>query len=190
MKSLDTSTLQSRLPLVPIPPESEKRLKELGGDLMNLYRVMGHNPKMLAGWIEFAYSLRRDCTTPRVLRELMILRGAQVCNSAYEWSQHLRMGREAGVTEAQIQNLQFWRESPHYSAPERAALAFMESVMACDTSDETVDELKKHFNPSEIIELVFTAAFYAMVPRFLNAMRVPIEPADMFGAAGAGAGSP
>jgi alkylhydroperoxidase family enzyme len=180
MKSLDLSQQECRVPLVPIPPESEKRVKELGGDLMNLYRVIGHNPKLLAGWIEFAYSLRRDCTTSRVLRELMILRGAQICHSAYEWSQHLRMGRKAGVSERQIQDLQFWRESPNYSPPERAALAFMESMMACDTSDEVFDELKKHFMSSEIIELAFTAAFYAMVPRFLNAMRVPIEPADMF----------
>lgn len=180
MDSLDKSQQPCRVPLVPIPPDSEKRIKELGGDLMNLYKVIGHNPKLLAGWIEFAYSLRRDCTTSRVLRELMILRGAQIVHSAYEWSQHLRMGRASGVTERQIQDLQFWRESPVYTAPERAALAFMESMMACDTSDEVFDELKKHFNPSEIIELAFTAGFYALVPRFLNAMRVPLEAADAF----------
>jgi alkylhydroperoxidase family enzyme len=180
MNNLDPSQQACRVPMVPIPPESEQRIKELGGDLMNLYRVIGHNPKMLAGWIEFAYALRGSCSTPRVLRELMILRGAQICHSAYEWSQHLRMGRESGVTEPQIQDLQFWRDSPHYTPPQRAALAFMESMMACDTSDEVFNELQKHFNPSEIIELAFTAGFYAMVPRFLNAMRVPIEPADMF----------
>ena len=37
------------------------------------------------------------------------------------------------------------------------------------------DELKKHFSASEIIELALTAGFYAMVPRFLNALRIPIE---------------
>lgn len=186
MKDLDLTQQPCRVPLVPIPPECDRRLDELGADKMNLYRVIGHNPKMLASWIEFAYSLRRDCTTSRVLRELMILRGAQVVGSAYEWSQHLRMGRKAGVTEAQIQDLQFWRESPQFSPPERAALAFTESMMAGDTSDEVFAELRKHFNPSEIIELAFTAAFYAMVPRFLNAMRVPIEAVDAFAPAGGG----
>jgi len=29
--------------------------------------------------------------------------------------------------------------------------------------------------PSEIIELALTAGFYAMVPRVLNALKVPIE---------------
>jgi alkylhydroperoxidase family enzyme len=187
MKPLDLSNQQPRLPMVPIPPDSEKRIKELGGDLMNLYRIIGHNPTMLAGWIEFAYSLRRDCTTSRELRELMILRGAQICNSAYEWHQHKRMAHKAGVPAAQIEDLLMWRQSPRFSGPERAALAFMESMMACDTPSEVVDELKKHFTPSEIIELSFTAGFYAMVPRFLDAMRVPIEAADMFDTPGADA---
>ena len=35
--------------------------------------------------------------------------------------------------------------------------------------------LRKHFRSSEIVELVLTARFYAMVPRVLNALRVPIE---------------
>src|SRR5262245_34338290 len=100
MKPLDLSKLESRLLMVPIPPESERRIKDLGGDLSNLYRIIGHNPTLLAGWIEFAYSLRRDCATPRTLRELMILRGAQICNSAYEWHQHKRMAHKAGVPPA------------------------------------------------------------------------------------------
>jgi alkylhydroperoxidase family enzyme len=79
------------------------------------------------------------------------------------------------VPHAQVEDLMMWRESPRYSDPERAALAFTEAMMAGDTSDEVFDELKKHFSPSEIIELALTAGFYAMVPRFLNALRIPIE---------------
>ena len=51
MKSLDLSQQACRVPLGPIPPASEKRVQELGGDLMNLYRVIGHNPNLLAAWI-------------------------------------------------------------------------------------------------------------------------------------------
>ena len=44
-----------------------------------------------------------------------------------------------------------------------------------DVSDEDFAELAKHFSSSEIIELALTAGFYAMVPRVLNALKVPIE---------------
>jgi alkylhydroperoxidase family enzyme len=36
-------------------------------------------------------------------------------------------------------------------------------------------ELANHFTSSEVIELALTAGFYAMVPRVLNALKVPIE---------------
>jgi alkylhydroperoxidase family enzyme len=172
---LNLSNQESRLPLVEIPEANKQRIRALDGEFLNLYKIIGHNPTMLTGWIEFAYSLRRDCTTPRTLRELMILRGAQLCNSAYEWHQHKRMARKCGVPPAQVEDLMMWRESPRYSDAERAALAFTEAMMSGETSDEVFDELKKHFNPSEIIELALTAGFYAMVPRFLNALRIPIE---------------
>ena len=48
-------------------------------------------------------------------------------------------------------------------------------MMEGDVSDEVYVELTKHFSSSEVIELALTAGFYAMVPRVLNALKVPIE---------------
>jgi hypothetical protein len=124
-----------RVPLVEIDEANKKRLQELGGEFLNLYKVIGNNPRMLSAWIEFAYSIRRDCKTPRTLRELMILRGAQIVGSGYEWQQHRRWAKEQGVTPEQIEDLFMWREFPHYSEPERAALALTEAIMAGDVSD-------------------------------------------------------
>ena len=72
-----TGMSKSRLPLKDIDEKNKKRIRELNGEFLNLYRVLGHHAKLLSAWIEFAYTLRRDCTTTRTLRELMILRGAQ-----------------------------------------------------------------------------------------------------------------
>jgi hypothetical protein len=41
--------------------------------------------------------------------------------------------------------------------------------------DETIDELERHFDHAQRVELTVTAAFYAMVPRILDALRVPVE---------------
>ena len=81
---------QPRLPLKEIDDTNKKRIVELNGEFLNLYRVLGHHANLLSAWIEFAYTLRRDCKTARTLRELMILRGAQLEGSAYEWHQHRR----------------------------------------------------------------------------------------------------
>jgi alkylhydroperoxidase family enzyme len=167
--------MQPRLPLKEIDERNKTRIRELNGEFLNLYRVLGHHANLLSAWIEFAYTLRRDCTTARTLRELMILRGAQLEGSAYEWHQHRRWARQQGVPPEQIEDLFFWRESPRFTDSERAALALTEAMMHGDVSDDVYAGLARHFSPSEIVELALTAGFYAMVPRVLNALRVPIE---------------
>ena len=115
------SRIKPRLPLKEIDERNKKRIRELNGEFLNLYRVLGHHANLLSAWIEFAYTLRRDCTTPRSLRELMILRGAQLEGSAYEWHQHRRWARQQGVPPEQIEDLFFWRESPRFTDAECAA---------------------------------------------------------------------
>jgi alkylhydroperoxidase family enzyme len=174
-KQRPASRIKPRLPLKEIDERNKKRIRELNGEFLNLYRVLGHHAHLLSAWIEFAYTLRRDCTTSRTLRELMILRGAQLEGSAYEWHQHRRWARQQGVPPEQIEDLFFWRESPRFSDAECAALGLTEAMMHGDVTDEDFAQLAKHFKPSEIIELALTAGFYAMVPRVLNALKVPIE---------------
>src|SRR5256885_15328355 len=75
-----------------------------------------------------ALPICHESRTPRTLRELMILRGAQLMRSEYEWAQHLGMARKCGVREAQIAALAGWRASPEFDSREKAALALAEAV--------------------------------------------------------------
>src|SRR3954463_14161535 len=97
-----------RVPMAEFEPALKKKLDELWGAPPNLYRALGNHPKLVAAWTEFSRMLRHDTRTPRALRELMILRGAQLMKSEYEWAQHLRMARNAGVAEGQIEALANW----------------------------------------------------------------------------------
>ena len=116
-------------------PGLKKRLEELWGEPVNLYRALGNHPALAAAWTEFANSIRHDSRTPRKLREIMILRTAQIARSHYEWAQHLRTARKAGVTEAQIDELELWRASQHFDARDRAAPALADGVRASPVTD-------------------------------------------------------
>ena len=164
-----------RVPAANFPPALQKRLEELWGKPVNLYRALGNHPALAAAWTEFANSIRHDSATPRALRELMILRTAQLARSEYEWAHHLRMARKAGVSESKIVALAGWRSAKEFDAKERAALALTEAVMACDVSDAVHAEVKRHFSDAEFVELSLTAGFYAMVSRMLDAMRVELD---------------
>jgi alkylhydroperoxidase family enzyme len=177
----------SRVPMLPPQPEDPAAAalfdglrQALGADFQipHLYRVLGNSPPMFKAWLDFAWPLRQQATTPRPLRELMILRGAQVSGTSYEWSHHVPMALAAGVRQLQIDALVQWRESSLFDERERAVLRLAEEVtQGPAASAEAIEALKTcGFDTSEIVELVLTASFYVCVGRFLQSMDVGLEP--------------
>ena len=146
---------------------------------------MANAPDMLRAHLKMARGLRLDARTPRALRELLILRGAQVADSEYEQHHHLRMARQAGVSEEQIAALPHGRSALSFSEPERAVLALAEALAIGYVDAATSDELARHFDEAARVELVLTGGFYVMLARVLDAFRVPLEPE--FGASAADA---
>jgi 4-carboxymuconolactone decarboxylase len=167
------------VPLVEVPAAICKRLAEFGAsDRANqalLYRALANHPEILTGWIELAWRLRQHCATPRRLRELMIVRGAQVAGCEYELRSHTDLALANGVTAAQLESLPEWRLSSTFSSGERAALALAEAMLAGKVPDDVLADLEIHFSPEERVELIVTAGFYAMVPRVVSALRLPLE---------------
>ncbi len=172
----------ARLPLVsdrPGDPELARIFADLrrqGREPSNLYRTLGHAPRMLAAWVGLAWPLRAEPSVPRALRELMIMRAAQLTAAEYEWAHHWRMAVAAGVPEAKLLALAGWRSSELFEAAERAALAYTEGIVAHDVGDDVLGEVRHLFSPAEVIELTLTAGFYACVARVLHALRVDLEP--------------
>jgi len=165
-----------RVPLADFEPQLKQRLEELWGTPPNLYKALANHPRLAAAWTEFSKTLRHDTRTPRALRELVILRGAQLMRSEYEWAQHLAMARKAGVREAQVRSLSAWRTSSEFDAREKAALALGEAVTQGRVSDEVCLLAVQEFDHHDYVELALVAAFYAMVGRMLDAMGVELEP--------------
>ena len=165
-----------RVPNVEFEPALKKRLEELWGSPPNLYRALGNHAALTAAWTEFARAIRYESRNPRELRELMILRGAQLMRSEYEWAQHLKMARKVGVREAQIAALADWRNSAEFDEREKAALLLAEAVTRGEVADETYAAVSRHFDHAQFVELALVSAFYAMVARMLDAMRVQLEP--------------
>lgn len=164
-----------RYPYVDIPTEIAADLAARGGRPINLYRVLANAPAMLRTWIDFAWGLRLNCRTPRSLRELMILRTAQLQGSAYEWQSHRVMARAAGVTDEQVAELAMWRHSAAFNERERAALALTEAIVRGEVDDRIHAEVAGRFDREECIELAMTAAAYCMVARVLDALDVSTE---------------
>ena len=172
----------ARIDLVPHDPADPElaamfaEVRARGIRVPNLYRVLGHAPAMLRAWLDFAWPLRLHAKTPRAIRELLILRGAQRSQVEYEWVHHVPMALAAGVPQAKIDALAAWRESALFDDVERAVLALADEVTdGPGASADCVAALGRHFDGSAVVELVLTASFYVCVGRVLRSMDVELE---------------
>jgi alkylhydroperoxidase family enzyme len=173
----------SRLPLLPDDP-TDPALKAMfdevrarGIAVPNLYKIIGHAPQMLRGWLDFAWPLRLHAKTPRSTRELLILRGAQVSGANYEWVHHVEMALAAGISQAQIDALSQWQTSSLFSESDRAVIRLADEVTRGPAaSAECIEALKQQgFDQAAIVELTLTASFYVCVSRFLLSMDIGLE---------------
>jgi alkylhydroperoxidase family enzyme len=147
-----------------------------GRDPIALYRVLAHSPLMLRAYAGLARGLRYEAQTPRPLRELMILRVAQLTASDYEWAHHRAMAASAGVGAEQVAALESWRSSERFDERERAALRCVDEVHEIALSDEGFAELERAFGAAATIELVLLSAFYETVARIIQALGLEVEP--------------
>lgn len=91
------------------------------------------------------------------LRELVRLRASQLNGCAYCVDLHSRDARAAGESEQRIYSLPVWRETPFFTARERAALAFTETMTLLATGhvpDEAYAAVAAHYSEDEIAALV------------------------------------
>jgi AhpD family alkylhydroperoxidase len=164
------------VPLVDVPEEAKQRLIELGAPATaansKLYQALSNEPDLLLGWLDMAWRLRMGRRTPVRLRELMIVHGARLANCPFEMAGHSMRARDAGVTDSELAELVDWRSSTCFTDDERLAFDFMEQVIAGHVSDETNSRLEARYDAAERIELILTAAFYCMVPRTIDALRL------------------
>ena len=171
-----------RIPMVPEAPEDPQlaemfsEVKQRWPHVPNLYRMLGNAPEMLRAWLDMAWPLRLNASTSRRTRELMILYGARLSQTAFEWAHHVPLALDAGVTQSEIDALHRGRVPDTVSDAEQAALILAKEItVGPEASAESIDALKPHYTDAEIVELVLTASFYVCVGRTLKSLDVPLE---------------
>ena len=97
-----------------------------------------------------------DCGLEPALQELVKIRASQINGCAFCLHMHTRDARKQGETEQRIYLLDAWRESPLYTARERAALAWTEAltlVTEGHVPDAVYEEARGCFSDEELVNL-------------------------------------
>jgi AhpD family alkylhydroperoxidase len=102
-----------------------------------------------------------SCGLEKNLIHLIKLRASQINGCAYCIDMHWKDLRAAGENEQRLYGLDAWRESPYYTAKERAALEWTEAVtlIAQTHADDAIyDRVREHFNEKELSDLTVAVA--------------------------------
>lgn len=146
---------------------------------ITLFKCMAHSPNAARAFQGLGGFIRHKSRLDPRIRELAILAVGWITRAPYEWSHHVKIGQDFGVTEKDIKNLIAEIDGkPNELEPLAKLVIKAAGEMTNDlaVSDATFDELKKNFNNERLTDLVITMAFYNAVVRFLGTMKIDVEP--------------
>lgn len=100
---------------------------------------------------------------PVTFHELLCLRASQINGCSVCIDGHWRIAKKAGETDERLFAVAAWRDTPYFTAAERAALALTEAMTRVSDRENPVpdkiwDELIRHYNETDIVSLLLTIA--------------------------------
>lgn len=140
----------------------------------NLVRATYNNPSMHRGFASLSGRVHSASHLPARTRELVVLRVVGMLGADYEWQQHERAARQAGVSEDEIDGLRAGNLDS-FDAAERAAVVFAGAVEERRVDDVCWAEARSHFSDVELSDLAMLAAFYGLASRLVLALDVDRE---------------
>ncbi len=164
----------------PYAPEVQKLFDLVmppGRDPLMLFRVVGTSARILPRF------MRTGVLDPGPVdvrdRELVIHRTTARCGSEYEWGVHVAaFARPLGLSEAWIRaTREAGPDDAIWSERERSLVRLCDELHDTSTISEPLwQELQRHFDADQLLELIYAAGLYHAVSYLTNALALPREP--------------
>ena len=157
--------------------DQAKMLKpqQIRGKPANIFLTMANHEKLAKRWLVFGNHILSKSTLDPREREIAILRIGWLCKAGYEWGQHVVIGKAAGMSEEDIDNIKIGADagwSKHEALIIKAADELHSDAFV---SDETWVGLKETYSDQQMMDLVFTVGQYNMVSMALNSFGVQLD---------------
>jgi alkylhydroperoxidase family enzyme len=145
---------------------------------INLNQLLAHSPEAARAFGKLGGHIRFKSKLDPRLRELAILQVGYSTRSPYEYSHHVKIGREFGCSDDDIRAVSLETSGkPSKLEPLAKAVlrAAREMTIDLKLSDATYAELKQHMNAETLVELIVAISFYNGVVRLLSALQIDVE---------------
>jgi uncharacterized peroxidase-related enzyme len=148
------------------------------GVIPNSVRTMARRPKVARAFTELNIAVMtcEGAVTPEFKRLIgyvtSYVSGCRYCQA------HTILGSERfGSTEERLNDVWNYAKSPHFSAPEKAALAFAHAAAQVPNAvtAEIGDELRRHWADDDIVEIMAVIALFGFLNRWNDSMGSALE---------------
>src|ERR1700744_5000590 len=142
-------------------------------DASNALGTFVNHPALTKAFLRFNVHLLMSSTLPVRIRELAILRVAHRRDCDYEWSHHVDMAKEAGITDDEIAAVRRGEASDEF---ERAVITGVDELdEKSELSDETWAVLGTRPDAHQRMDYVFTVGCYSLLAMAFNTFGVEVE---------------
>lgn len=146
------------------------------GQAMNIFTTVARHPELFQSWLPLAAHILQNSSIPERERELIILRVGALSWSEYEFGQHYSIGKQAGLTEAEIVRLINSSPTSDWSEADQALIQAVDELHYDSfISDQTWSKLNAFLDEKQMLDLIFTVGQYKMVSMFLNSAGVQLD---------------
>ena len=149
---------------------------------INLYKILAHSPNAARAFQGLGRFIRYESKLDPRLREMAILMVGYLARSPYEYSHHIKIGRDFGVSDDDIRGLIDEAEGRGSSLDPTSKLvlrAAREMTEEGSVSDATFASLGKEMSREHLLDLIITIGFYNAVVRVLASTGMDVEESYM-----------
>jgi alkylhydroperoxidase family enzyme len=141
---------------------------------LSVVAFFAHHPELARTFLAWNHYMNsKACELPRPVRETVILRVSLRRRSRYEWVQHVKSARRAGISDEEI------RAIGAGTATGLAGLlcaAVDELTGNSALTEETYESLAAEFDQRQLISLVFLVGTYSMLSMAFDTFQVALDP--------------
>lgn len=166
------------LELSDLAPEDQDLLKRP----ISLHKALVNSPNAARAFSGLGGYIRHGSKLNPRLRELAILQVGWLARSPYEWSHHVKLGHDFGVSDADVQALTDNTAGKPTGLDRLSKLvlqAAREMTVDGAMTDATFAVLQSELGNEGIVDLTLAIGFYNAVVRVLATLQIDVEPEYM-----------
>ena len=142
----------------------------------NILGIFAWHPDLAKAWFTFNNHVFRSTLSGRD-REMATVRIAWLRRGEYEWAQHVRMAKSAGLSQDEVDAIMTGPDSPVWGPRDAALLQSVDEIAADRyVSDETWKRLSADFDRKQLMDLVFTIGAYDLLAVAMNSFGLELDP--------------